>query len=227
MDIWGQRERTWAQVKAAIQPFTPEGELNTRARAEKVLGEVLPQLPDAEFASVKRQLQRPQVLTYLDEIQRKLALLDLPAEAVQAAMRQEGLQRRPERMRADTLKAGALRGMLLVGAVLLDRFAEVGARAAEAVRSIVRSSWRASSLVECVNSVLRMQQARHRKLSQGLLNLKRLYWNCHVFRTGRRRGRSPYAMLGVRWPEGLRWWDVLKWSPEQLRENLSALGAAA
>lgn len=227
MDIWGQRERAWAQVKAAIQPFTPEGELNTRARAEKVLGEVLPQLPDAEFASVKRQLQRPEVLTYLDEIQRKLALLDLPAEVVQAALRQEGLSRRPERMRADTVKAGALRGLLLVGAVVLGRFAEVGERAAEAVRSIVRSSWRASSLVECVNSVLRMQQARHRKLSQGLLNLKRLYWNCHVFRTGRRRGRSPYAMLGVHWPEGLRWWDVLKWSPEQLRENLSALDAAA
>jgi hypothetical protein len=226
MDIWGQRERTWAQVKAALQPFTSDGELNTRARAEKTLAEVLPQLPEAEFASVKRQLQRPEVLTYLDEIQRKLALLDFPAEVVQAALRQEGLGRRPEKLRADTVKAGAMRGLLLVGAVLLNRFAEVGEGAADAVRSIIRSSWRASSLVECVNSVLRMQQARHRKLSQGLLNLKRLYWNCHRFRTGRRCGRSPYQMLGLSWPEGLRWWDVLKWSPEQLQDKLSALGAA-
>jgi hypothetical protein len=67
-----------------------------------------------------------------------------------------------------------------------------------------------------------MQQARHRKMSQGLLDLKRLYWNCHAFRSGRRRrGTSPYQRLGVPWPEGLRWWDVLKWSPEQLRERLS------
>ena len=43
--------------------------------------------------------------------------------------------------------------------------------------------WRASSLVEGINSVLRMQQARHRRLTPGLLDLKRLYWNCHRFRT--------------------------------------------
>jgi hypothetical protein len=226
MDIWGQRERAWRQVKAAVQPFTPDGELNTRARAEKVLAEVLPQLPDAEFASVKRQLQRPEVLTYLDEIQRKLAALDVPAEVQRAAIRQEGLRRRPELVQADTLKGAALRGVLLACAVVLARSAEVGRQAVEAVRSIVRSSWRASSLVECVNSVLRMQQARHRKVSQGLLDLKRLYWNSHVFRTGRRRGQSPYQRLGLIWPEGLRWWDVLKWSPEQLQAKLSAVAPA-
>jgi hypothetical protein len=227
MDIWGQRQRAWQQVKLAVQPFTPEGELNTRARAERVLAEVLPQLPDAEFASVKRQLQRPEMLTYLDEMQRKLAALAVPAEVVQAAVRQEGLRRRPELLQGDTVKAAALRGVMLACTVVLTRCGEVGQRVVESVRSIVRSSWRASSLVECVNSVLRMQQARHRKLSQGLLDLKRLYWNCHEFRTGRRRGQSPYQMLGVNWPEGLRWWDVLKWPPEQLRENLSALTKAA
>ena len=42
------------------------------------------------------------------------------------------------------------------------------------VRAVLRGVWRASSLVECVNSVARMQQARHRKMTQGLLDLKRL-----------------------------------------------------
>jgi hypothetical protein len=46
---------------------------------------------------------------------------------------------------------------------------------------------------ECVNSVLRMHRAGHRKLSQGLLDLKRLYWNCQVFRTGRPPLRGPWA----------------------------------
>ncbi len=227
MDIWGQQERAWEQAKAALRPFTPEGELNTRARAEAVLAEVLAQLPDAPFASFKRQLQRPEALTYLDEIQRKLTALPVTAEVRNAAVRQEGIRRRPELLKGETTEAAAMRGVLLTCAVILAQAGEMGQRTVEAVRRLLRSSWRASSLVECVNSVVRMQQARHRKMSQGLLNLKRLYWNSHVFRTGRRRGKSPYQCLGISWPEGLRWWDVLKWSPEQLRDNLSALAMAA
>ena len=75
--------------------------------------------------------------------------------------------------------------------------------------------------MECVHSVVRMQQARHRKLSQGLLDLKRLYWNRQPFRTGRRKGKSPYEHLGVPWPKGARWWEVLQWSPERFQEELS------
>jgi hypothetical protein len=227
MDIWAQQERAWEQLQAALRPFTPAGELNTRARAEAVLAEVLPQLPDPAFASFKRQLQRPEALTYLDEIQRKLTALPVPAEVCNAAVRQEGLRRRPELLRGETTEVAARRGVLLICAVILAQAGDMGQHTVEAVRTLLRSSWRASSLVECVNSVVRMQQARHRKMSQGLLNLKRLYWNSHVFRTGRRRGTSPYQRLGISWPEGLRWWDVLKWSPEQLRDNLSALTMAA
>ena len=64
-------------------------------------------------------------------------------------------------------------------------------------------------------------------MTQGLLDLKRLYWNCHPFRTGRRRGTTPYERLGVPWPPGMRWWDVLKMTPEQLREKLSTATMAA
>jgi len=226
MDIWMKQERVWIQLKAALQTFTPEGELNTRARAEAVVAELLSQLPDAAFASFKRQLQRPQALTFLDEIQRKLKALPVPPEIRDAAVLQEGLKRRPEQLQGETAKAAAMRGMLLSCMVILGQAGEVGQRAVEMVRAALRSSWRASSLVECVNSVVRMQQARHRKVSQELLDLKRLYWNCHVFRTGRRRGKSPYQRLKVPWPEGLRWWDLLKWSPEQLRNELSALKRA-
>jgi hypothetical protein len=79
--------------------------------------------------------------------------------------------------------------------------------------------WRASSGVEGINSVLRMQQSRHRRLTQGLLELKRLYWNCQEFRTGKRKGQSPSSGLGVPLPE-LSWWQLLKLSPEQLRQLL-------
>jgi hypothetical protein len=77
--------------------------------------------------------------------------------------------------------------------------------------------------VECVNSVARKQQARHRKMTQGLLDLKRLYCNVRRFRTGRRRDRTPYGRVGLKLPE-LSFWQFLKPTPEELREELSALG---
>ena len=223
METWAQRDATWQKTKAALQLVTPDGELNTRARAEAILAETLPQLPDADFAKPKRMLQQPQTLTYLDEVQRKLAALPVPQAIRQAAVRQECLRRRPELLQGDGPQAAALRGLLLVCAVILAKAGAVGQQAVQGVQAILRNTWRASSLVECINSVLRMQQARHRNLSQGLLDLKRLYWNRHTFRTGRRRGKTPYGILGVPWPEGLRWWDVLKLTPEQLRDKLSAL----
>jgi hypothetical protein len=43
-----------------------------------------------------------------------------------------------------------------------------------------------------------MQQPQHRRMSHGLLDHTRLYWNCHTFRTGRRRGTTPYQRLGLK-----------------------------
>ncbi len=80
--------------------------------------------------------------------------------------------------------------------------------------------------MECINSVVRMQQARHRKMTQELLDLKRLYWNLLQFRIGRRKGRTPYALLGLDVPD-LSFWEILKLTPEELREKLSAQERAA
>lgn len=225
MDAWQQTERLWQQAKDALAPITPDGELNTRAKAEAVLTQTLPQLPD-DFAPSKRSFQQAEMLNYLDRMQDRLAKLPFPREVTQAAVQQETLRRRPELLKGENPKAAALRGVLLLCAVVLSK-AETGQQAVVAVRDILRRAYRASSLVECINSVLRMHQAQHRKMTQGLLNLKRLYWNCHTFRTGRRRGKSPYELLGVPWPPGMRCWDVLKLTPEQLRERLSTATIAA
>jgi hypothetical protein len=221
MDLWSAQESVWQQVKETLKLVTPEGELNTRAHAEKKLTELLKQLPDKDFAKCKRQLQQKETLNYLDRVHKKLKELPAAAEVKQAAIKQECLRRRAELLQGGT-QAVLLHGVLLACAAALSKAGEAGAETAKAVRSIFRSSWRASSLVECLNSVLRMQQARHRKMSQGLLDLKRLHWNCHAFRTGRRRGKSPYQHLGIELPPGVTWWELLKWPPEQLRQHLSA-----
>jgi hypothetical protein len=223
MDAWVAIEKTWQRAKEAMRLLTPEGELNSRAQAEAVLAEVLPQLPENDFAKAKRQLQKPEMLNYLDRVQNELEKLPMPAEVKQAAVRQEVLRRQPKLLQGESPQAAALRGVLLMCAVVLSKAGEEGQQAAGAVQEILRRAYRASSLVECLNSVLRMQQAQHRHMTQGLLDLKRLYWNCHRFRSGRRRNTTPYERLGVPWPEGLRWWDVLKLTPEQLRNKLSTV----
>lgn len=221
MDVWQEGERHRQAVRESLQLFTPEGELNTRPRAEAQLTQALAQLPDATFAKAKRLLGQPETFAFLDEVQRQVAALPVPAALRQAAVQQEGLRRRPEGLSEPGPRGAALRGVLLACAVVLAKAGPVGEQAVAEVRAIVRHTWRASSLVECLNSVLRMQQARHRKLGQGLLDLKRLYWNCHRFRTGRRRKTSPYERLGVPLPKGVRWWQLLKMTPEQLRDKLS------
>jgi hypothetical protein len=98
--------------------------------------------------------------------------------------------------------------------------------AGQQARQAVRGAWRSSSLVEGINSVPRMQQGRHKRLTRGLLDLKRLHGDVHRFAAGKRKGQTPYQRLGLTIPEG-HWWDLLKIPPEQLREPLSALNPAA
>jgi len=227
MDTWQEREQLWEKTKQALQLFRPDGALNTRAQAQAVLAETLPQLPDSDFAKAKRQLQQPEMLNYLDRVQEKLAALPFAEEVKQAAVHQEGLRRRPEALQAENTKAAALRGVLLMCAVVLSKAGDEGLQTAAAVKDIFRRAYRSSSLVECINSVLRMHQAGHRRMTQGLLDLKRLYWNCHEFGAGRRRQTTPYERLGVPWPPDLQWWEVLKLTPEQLRDKLSTTNMAA
>lgn len=148
------------------------------------------------------------------------------AEVVRAAVRLEGLRRRRELLRGTNAQAAVMRGLALAWSVVIAKAGESGQQTQAAVRTILRQSWRGSSAVEGLNSVLRMQQGRHRRLSQGLLDLKRLYWNCRPLRTGQRKKQTPYGRLGLRLPD-MTWWKLLHLSQGQLRQHLSAQQVAA
>jgi hypothetical protein len=149
------------------------------------------------------------------------------AEAlVRAAVRVEGLGAQPEALAGEGPRARALRGVLLAAGLVLTLAGEAGKQARALVRGVLGGAWRASSLVEGLNSVLRMHQGRQKRLTQGLLDLKRLHWNLHEFRAGKRKKSSPYRRLGLVLPTG-SWWDLLRRPPEQLRQELSALNPAA
>jgi hypothetical protein len=53
---------------------------------------------------------------------------------------------------------------------------------------------RGSSLVECINSLLRPHLLVHRGADQGLLDLLACYFNHRVFARGKRRGKSPLQL---------------------------------
>jgi hypothetical protein len=219
-------EEAWAMITDALQLFTPTGELNTRARVEGIIAAALPVLDDPVWAKTRRALTRPQLLTFLDHTHVQLAALPLAPTLREAVVRAEGLRQRPEGLQGNSPSAAALRGVLLATSLVLTLSGAKGTEAVAQVGDVLQQAWRASSLVECLNSVARMQQSRHRRMTCGLLALKRLYWNCRAFRTGRRRKQTPYGLLGVRLPT-TDWWELLQLSPEQLSQQLSAPGVAA
>jgi hypothetical protein len=226
MDAWSAAEQAWAEVVAALRLFTPQGALNTRVRTEAALQAALPHLSGPPWSKVRRLLQRPQLLTFLDKAQEGLSCLPVAEELLAAALRVEGLRRQPEELQGEGVSAAALRGVLLAAGLVLSLAGVAGAQASALVRGTLRGVWRASSLVECINSVARMQQGRHRKMTQGLLDLKRLYWNCRAFRTGHRRRKSPYELQGLALPTR-DWWELLRLTPEQLRRQLQVANNTA
>jgi hypothetical protein len=214
-------DQAWQECRAALELFHPDGTLNNRREAEATLARVLPRLSGGYWSKVRRLLQRPETFVFLDRMHEQLRRLNIPDEELALLVRLEGLRRHPERLQGETSQAAALRGWVLARSAQLAKTDPDWPSKAQQVREALRRSWRASSLVEGINSVARMQQARHRKMTQGLLDLKRLYWNVRPFRTGRRRTKTPYEILGLRLPSAT-WWDLLKLTPEQLRHQLSA-----
>ena len=228
--LWHQAERlwdhavaaetAWKHAKLAFEFFTPEGCLNDRAQAASIVAAALPHLSSPAWAKTRRLLLRRESFTFLDQVPQRLANLGLEPDVLSALLDLEGLHRQPWR------RSAATRAWALVRTVQLTKACSDWHDEARCVRAVLRGVWRASSLVECVNSVARMQQARHRKMTQGLLDLKRLYWNLRRFRTGHRKNQTPYGLLGLKLP-ALSFWEFLKLTPEELRQRLSAQEDAA
>jgi hypothetical protein len=218
---WVRQGDALERLRQRLKLFTPDGRLNSRAQGEAAVAAALEELTGPEWEKFRRQVSRKEVWTFLDRVADGLSGLPEEGGAKALLVRAEGLLARPELSRAEGPAGAAARGVLLVVAALLAAGGERLGRLRSAIRGALVSSRRSSSVVEGLNSVLRMSQGRHRRLTQGLLDLKRLYWNLRPFRTGPRKGKTPYQLLGL----GLGvtdWWDVLQLTPEQLRQQLSA-----
>jgi hypothetical protein len=202
-------EAAWASVRSALQVFRPDGRLNDRAEAQGAIAAALPHLSGRLWSKVRGPLQAEPTLTFLDRLHRQLQEAE-PDEALREALvRLWWLRRQRPRGSNAGAVAGAGHVAPLVQRVVCQRLGAHWAGSYQRVSGVLRQTVSASSAVECMNSVLRMHQARHRTVTQGLLDLKRLYWNCRVFRAGKRRGRCPYEHLGLRLPS-YDFWSVLR-----------------
>jgi hypothetical protein len=204
-------EACWKMAHGALSVFRPGGHLSDRAWAQQQIALALPLLSGREWSKVRGFLQAKETLTFLDRLHRQLreAVPETPLRA--ELVRLWWLRR--QRPRANT--PGGVRGAghvaHLVQQVVCQKVDANWRKWYEAVARVLRLTVRASSAVECMNSILRMHQSRHKTVTQGLLDLKRLYWNCRAFREGKRRGRCPYEHLGMKLPS-YRFWDLL-WVP--------------
>lgn len=72
---------------------------------------------------------------------------------------------------------------------------------------------RGSSLVECINSLLRPHLLVHRGADQGLLDLLACYLNHRVFSRGKRRGKSPLQLAEIAGSED--WLVTIGFAPKR------------
>ncbi len=212
-----QVEEAVKQVETSLGWFDADGHLLSRGEAQQQLDKASEKLSGTQWSKVRRLLKDERTLSHLDRLRQQLA------EAVAEPQLRMSLTRlwvwRKRLEYAKDEESGRLSALLAMEQVLCSRLCPQWQEASMQVEEILRQAVRASSAVEGVNSVVRMHQGRHRHVSQGMLDLKRLYWNCRVFREGKRKSRSPYDLLGLPLPIS-DWWQLLQMDPEELEQQL-------
>jgi hypothetical protein len=204
-----ESEVGWRIAHAALQVFRPDGHLNDRSWATEQVALALSKLSGREWSKVRGFLQAEETFTFLDRMHRQLREAQPDEQGRSVLVRLWWLRRQRPRGSSSGSQAGSGHVAHLVQMVVCQKADANWRESYQRVSRVLRQTVRASSAAECMNSVLRMHQARHRTVPQELLDLKRLYWNCRPFREGKRRGRCPYHHLGLKLPS-YDFWSVLQ-----------------
>ena len=208
-----RHEAAWGRAHAALDLFRADGQLNDRGHARAEIAEALAGLTGPDWSKVRNFLNDTRGLNFLDRMRRRLELAEPDTG------RREAMAWRWWLLHRRVPCSHPL--MRLVRAVGREcELTEPEQASYGRVSAVLQDTFRASSAVECMNSVLRMQQSRHKVMTQPMLDLKRLYWNCHEFRSGPRKKACPYQVLGLDLPT-FDFWTLLHTDPRQLTQRLS------
>jgi hypothetical protein len=205
---YDKEEAGWKQAELALSVFRPDGQLNDRSWARGQVALALPQLSRREWSKVRGFLQEEESFTFLDRLHSQLR--DLPgAKAVRDDLVHLWWLRRQRSKKPRETAGGVYHLLAMVQQVLCQKLDPNWRESYRRVAAVLSQTVRASSAVKCMNSVLRMHQSRHRTMTQGMLDLKRFYWNCRAFRGGKRKGLCPYEHLGLKLPT-YDFWNLLQ-----------------
>ncbi len=218
-----EAETAWRRAESALSRFRPDGRLNDRAWAEAEMAAALPGLSGPEWSKVRGFLAAPAALTFWDRLHGQLGQLVLATELRDALVQLWWLRRQRPRGSNPQARAGYGTVAPLVQQLLCQQLDPNWRASYRQVTAVLGRAVRASSAVECMHSVLRMHQSRHRTITQGMLDLKRLYWNTRVFRGGKRKGLCPYEHLGLKQPD----LDFGSWLEGEVNRALSEAKAKA
>ncbi|MDP3218485.1 MAG: hypothetical protein Q8S73_30555 [Deltaproteobacteria bacterium] len=214
-----QAVRVEELAMSLFEPLSPEGQRWTDARTDDLLAEIEREaglLPSFYAARVWRHLHRHRTRWNAHRVMwngievcvrpgsdwSRERVLDAVVSLRHAARRLACAQEWPG-MRAAQQEQAGLRAALGDACENLDAVCA-------AVASLLDQPRRSSSLVEALNSRLRVLQMVHRNVPDSRLSLMALAWNLTVRAEGRRRGPSPYARLGIDFADDRRpWYEVL------------------
>src|SRR5271157_2913122 len=202
-------EAAWKHAALALAVFRPDGQLNDRAWAQAQVAPALAALVGRAWGRVVNHLRTPESFTFLDRMHDALALIPVPQELRDALVRLWWLRRQRPGKSVTGAVAGAGHVAHVVQQELCQKLDPNWREWYRQVAAVLRGTVRASSVVECMNSVLRMHQSRHRNMTPGMLDVKRLYWNTRTFRGGKRKGKCPYEHLGLKLTS-YDFWSLLK-----------------
>jgi hypothetical protein len=207
--LYEKREAVWTRVEPALDIFRPDGQLNDRAWAQQQVAWALPRLIGPEWAKIHRLFKTAESFTFLDRLHNQLDQLSVPEELRESLVHLSWLRRQRPIKSKDADLASHAHILSLLQEILCQKLDRNWRHWYRRIAAVLSQTVRASSAVECMNSMLRMHQSRHRTTTQGMLDLKRLYWNCRGFRRGKRKGRCPYEHLGLKLPS-YNFWALLQ-----------------
>jgi hypothetical protein len=214
-------ESAWVRCRRALDLFRPDGRLNDRVWAEAEIKAGLSELTGPSWRKVRNFLTDRRSLAFLDRMHQRLA-----AAEPRKQWREVLAWRWWRRHGGSASPVPSPLAAMAYAVAMHQPLDQAEPAAYDRIATILEETVRASSAVECMNSVLRMQQSRHRQMTQPMLDLKRLYWNCHPFRSGPRSKKCPYQALGLQLPT-YDFWTVLQSDPADLTQELSTSGIDA
>jgi hypothetical protein len=203
----------------AFSPMTSDHQVNAREHGHQILSDViqrLKSLPELGIDDLIKTLEKraPGCLVFLDQLQRELSVIpvELGEDVVPPTNGGEDSQFTAGEMRELAIQEVCLEHAMaddpsdevfctyraLWGKIRsLKKLVPAFLQVISAVRRILYHPKRASSLVECYNSILRPIQQVKKQVTQEFLWLKALHHNMKTFKQGKRKGKSPFQLLGV------------------------------